>query len=291
MPSGLAAQDSAAIYSKERYEFLNQELSAYRSYLQQERTEHREFLEWHYQLAIGVGSVAIVLFLGIVGFFGWKTRKDVREQADILKQQAKEQLQAEVARAHQAIREEAENEIARAKSRFEADIREIFSSEIQDYEQKYQAMINLLEKQLAVNKGKYLLISTAEKLEQMEAEGAELYYLSKALGPVKTKIASPNQKSIKLDGADVVIYRSNVDQSGEDEYLKNVLIPSLNQQESKLPLVVYAKGRSEFLKEDTEAALNEYLLYQIANNTGTLIDNTVSAFRAYRLIQNPQPHA
>lgn len=290
-PAVLPAQDSAAVYAKERYEFLNQELSAYREYLQQERTEHRQFLEQHYQVAIGVGSAAVVLFLAIVGFFGWRTRKDVREQAKALEQQAKRQLKAEVTKAERAVKDEAERAVAQAKSRYEADIREIFTSEIQDYEQKYQTMLKLLEQQIAVNQGKYLFISTAEKLEQMESEGAELHYASKALGAIKTKIASPKQKDIKLDEVDVVVYRSNVDENGEDEYLKEVLIPALNKYKSKLPLVVYAKGFEERLKGQTETVLNEYLLYQIANNTGTLIDNTASAFRVYRLIEKQPPHA
>ena len=291
IPAPIPAQDSAAIYSKERYEFLNQELGAYREYLQQERSEHRQFLEWHYQLAIRVGSAAVVLFLAIVGFFGWRTRKDAREKAEVLLQQARKQLQMEIVKAHQSIKDEAERAVANAKSHYEADIREIFTSELEDYEQKYQTMINILEQQIAVKKGNYLFLSPAEKLEQMEAEGAEMHYLSEALGQLKTRIASAGKKSINLDGIDVVIYRSNVDENGEDEYLKDVLIPALNKSENKLPLVVYAKGFEERLKGQTEAALNEYLLYQIANNTGTLIDNTASAFRVYRLIENQLPHA
>jgi len=83
-----------------------------------------------------------------------------------------------------------------------------------------------------------------------------------------------------------LLYRSNVDDQGVDLFLEKTLIPGLNSHTRKIPLVVYAKGRNEFLKSTTEAALNDYLLYQLANNIGTLIDNTASSFRVYRLLNN-----
>ena len=40
--------DSSGYFAKERYEFLKEELKDYRAFLQQERTEHRDFLERYY---------------------------------------------------------------------------------------------------------------------------------------------------------------------------------------------------------------------------------------------------
>lgn len=282
--------DSAMAYPREHYEFLEKELQEYRQFLQQERMEHRGFLEDHYNKIRDVGAIALLFFTGILGFFGWKTWRDISAQRALLGNEARERLAAELEKARNELLSETNRQIEASKSRFEREMREIFSSNLENYDEKYKAALKLIGHQLAVEKGRYLLVGTAEKLEQMQEEGAEIQLFSRALSPPEFFIASAGKKP-RLDKTDVVIYRSNADADGEDAYLKDDLLPHLSGQGEKLPLVVYAKGLGEFLKNETLAALNRYLLFQMANNPGTLIDNTASSFRSFKLINKNKPQA
>lgn len=290
--NGLRGQlaDSSAYYAKERYEFLSDELQEYRAFIERERREHRAFLESYYTI-VGSGAALLAgLAVWLIGFFGVRTRKDIRTHLESYRNDARERFQAELEKKEQQMQAEVEREIEKAKLAFEQEMSAVFSANLENYDEKYQAILNMAEQRLAVEKGRYLVISSADKLAQMQSEGAELQFFSKALCQPETHIAIKENKP-SLSQADTVIYRSNVDEKGEDTYLKDVLLPMLVSRKEKVPLVVYARGREEFLKGDTEAALNNYLLYQIANNTGTLIDNTASSFRTYKLLQKNSQQA
>ncbi len=244
------------------YEFLKEEIKTYRQFIQEERKQHQQFLTWTVGI---VGSLGLLL----LGFFGIKNREDIRKTREALLNDAKQKLELEV---------------KEARLEFEKEVQAAFKSNpyLKDARQQYEKLTEMVSQQLAVEAGKYLLLADTKKAKAMET--VEMPAFEKA---IKRPTLSTSLEQIHLEDFDVVMYRSNADDQGEDVFLKNELLPQLAQLKEAnvfIPLVVYCKGREEFIKGATIEAVNAYGLATIANFTTTLIDNTASAFRVGRLM-------
>jgi hypothetical protein len=247
---------------EEHYEFLKEELTAYRAFIQQEREQHQQFLAW--TMAIVGGFTTF-----FIGFLSLKTWSDVKKT----KKEYLEEAQRKV-----------DLEVQAARLEFDKEIRSIFQSDpyLKDAKLAYEKYTQMVSQKLAVEAGKYLLFVDESKRQGMEEQ--ELPFFQKA---INAPTITSSLDNIRLKEFDVVIYRSNVDEHGEDAFLKTTLLPQLTELKAQnilLPLVIYARGRNEFLKNNTEAAINAYGLATIANYTTTLIDNTASAFRVAKLM-------
>lgn len=269
---GLIAQGDSLSLSpaqEAHYQYLTNELNQYRSYLQQERTEHRQFLER--------GMTIVSIFVGIVGtvlgVLGVRTYRDIRKQLQDFRQNAEQKLQ---------------QDLAQARAQFASDARAAFAQDpgVKEAERKYQALTQLVNTRIAVDQGTYLLLAYPDKLAEMQAPGEEVSFLAQAF-PNLTTLTAPQLP--ELSTLDVLIYRVQVDGEGEDAFLRDQLLPSLQQQKAAVPLVVYAKGFSERIKGETSNALTKYPLHVIANMTPTLIDNIASSYRAHQLIDSQKP--
>lgn len=258
-----SAEDTAQTNPEEmHYKFLKEEIQTYRQFIQEERKQHQQFLGWTVGI---VGSLGLLL----LGYFGLKNREDIQKTREVLLSNAQRELELEV---------------KEARLEFEKEVQSTFESNpyLKDAQQKYEKLTEMVSQQLAVEAGKFLLIANKEKAKDMKR--AELPTFEKAINALTL---SPDLDQVQLDDFDVVLYRSGVDQEGEDAFLKNQLLPQLEQFKAQgvfIPLVIYCKGRSEFLRANTEKAVNEYGLATIANYTTTLIDNTASAFRVAKLM-------
>lgn len=246
-------QDTIQVTAAEKhYEFLKEEIQNYRTFIQEERKQHQQFLTWTVGI---VGSLGLLL----LGIFGWRTREDINATKDQLINEARLQVEAEI------------------KTLVES------KSYLKEAELKYNKLTELVTQKLDVESGKFLFVGSEEKIKSMQGE--ELLTFGKA---INEPVLVSQIEDIDLEDYDVVVYRSNVDDQHEDEYLKSVLLPELTYLKNKkqiIPLVIYCKGRSEFLSGETEEAVNQYGLATIANYTTTLIDNTASAFRVAKLME------
>ena len=270
VPAGVLALPDSVDLQEAHYQFLKEELKNARTFYTEERKAHQEFLQWYYKLTIGGASGVIAVFLFLVTFYGVKTRKDLREEIKALKDEALEKT---------------EKELSRARADLNEGIISKFTAEKESYEGYIQGWVKWVEQQFDVEHGTYLMISDPVKLTKMEEEGEEVTFLKEAFRDISFISSDKDLGHLKLDGVDVLLYRSNVNDKGIDLFLENTLIPKLKAHTEKIPLVFYAKGGGEFYKGTTGTALNDYLLYQPANNIGTLIDNTASAFRTSRLLR------
>lgn len=267
---GFAQVDSGGLQEK-HYQFLKKELQETRTFYTQEREAHRKFLESYYAYVSAAAGGLVLAFVGIITFLNWRNRNEFKAQLD-----------QELALEAERLKMEGDKIIQKAKSNYEKELRNIFMKDLSDFERQKEALLTILREQIGAKDGRYLFIAAKEKLEQMK--GAELNFLKDAFPNLQAKEAG-SLKGFSFEEIDVLLYRSNVDDNGEDEYITKTLLPFLNSLSVKIPIVVYAKGRHEFLKGNTETALNNYLQYQLANNIGTLIDNTASSFRTYRLLK------
>jgi hypothetical protein len=265
-PLSLVSQNTipnAPTPQEEHYEFLKEELTAYRAFIQQEREQHQQFLTWTMAIVGGVTTF-------FIGFLSLKTWSDVKKT----KKEYLEEAQRKV-----------DLEVQAARLEFDKEVQSIFQSDpyLKDAKLAYEKYTQMVSQKLAVEAGKYLLLVDESKRQGMEEQ--ELQFFQKA---INAPTITSSLGNIRLKEFDVMIYRSNVDEHGEDAFLKTTLLPQLTElkvQNILLPLVIYARGRDEFLKNNTEAAINAYGLATIANYTTTLIDNTASAFRVAKLME------
>lgn len=77
---------------EKEYEFLKNQTSQFQSYLVQERTEHREFLEVTYKIVCWAAGVLATLFLGIITFLGWRSRKNIEDSVNMLIERHSQEL-------------------------------------------------------------------------------------------------------------------------------------------------------------------------------------------------------
>lgn len=117
-------------------------------------------------------------------------------------------------------------------------------------------------------------------MEQMGKE--EIKWFDKKVG---LKLKAYSTIPDNLLGFDVIIYRSNVDKDGEDPLLIS-LFDKLVALNGVIPVVIYAKGRDEFIGGDTEKRKNTYLLHHLANAFIPLVDNVSAAYRVKKLAEN-----
>lgn len=266
---GFGQVDSGGIQEK-HYQFLKKELQETRTFYTQEREAHRKFLESYYAYVSAAAAGLVLVFGAVIGFLNWRTVKDFKNQLNEKLAAQAEQLKAET---NEAIR--------KAKTTYEKELRDIFMKDLSDFERQKEALLTILRSQIGAEDGRYLLVASEDKLKEMNQEGAELSYLNKTFRNFKTKPAVDPDK-FSLSNVDALIYRTQLDDKSEDSYLRDTLLPHLNSQAEKIPLVVYA--RDGYIKGQTKEALEKYFLYQLATNPGTLIDNAASSVRVYRLL-------
>lgn len=274
-----STKDNAKLQAIEKhYEYLENEMKAqrdaiqkeneaYRKFIQEERVAHREFIE--YTIKIGGGFIALVL--GILTFWGFDTFKGIRNSRTEIESIAtakfieyKEQMDSNT-KLYEAQIEEAKSKLVAA-------------------EQSYQKFINYYSS-ANPRTGRFVVIGNAERLQQMKKN--DLYRFVQIFNmPDFIELGSEEWSDFNPANYDLVIYRSNVNEKGEDDKLES-LIDLLKPHPDK-PLLVYAKGQTEFIKGQTDQRLKESF-FHMANTPVTLIDNTITSYRVAKMVE-PNPH-
>lgn len=245
--------------AKSLREAVQKENEAYRKFIQEERAEHQKFLE----RTIAIGGILISLVVGLLTFFGISTFRGINESRKELEKAAAGRLLA------------FEKEMSEYKVRF-AEAQQNLRQAEDDYNRfvGYYSEAN-------PRKGKYLLIGTGAKLEAMKTN--ELIRFVQAFD---MPIIQPLEDFV-LDKFypilyDLIVYRSNVDEKGEDIDLQK-LVQKLKEF-PETPLVVYTSENIGFVTYDM---LSEYGLFHMAKSVVSLIDNVASAYRVAKMLPKP----
>jgi len=265
-----SSRDSILTLSAERhYQYLTEETRAFRQFIEKEREEHRRFLEQFYTIM----GVVVSIVAGIVAFFGWQTRKDIKQEIEAYKEDATTKAQ---------------NELDRAQNEFIRLVNEKFQSNplLRAAEERYQVLLDMVEQAMDLKNAEFLFIADLKNVK------LEVEKLSEVNGTPKV-VVLPWAAGMDLAPYDVIIYEfvpkssGKKDESGRDvkvdEHLEQ-LVDALSSLKHPKPLVVYAT-RGKFIVDTTLEKLSSYPLHHIANNIISLIDNTASAFRVQRLTQ------
>jgi hypothetical protein len=251
---------------KNQRDAIQKENEAYRKFIQEERVGHREFIE----NTIKVGGGLIALAVAFLTFFGFDTFKSIRNS----------RKEIEIISSAKLI--EYKEKIESNAALYEVQIQET-KLKLAVAEQSYQKFINFYSS-ADPRSGQFVVIGDAEKIKEMK--GNELYRFVQVFNlPDFIELGSEQWKNFDPKKFDLVIYRSNVNSSGEDSDLEHLI--DLLKTYSNIPLLVYAKGQSEFIKGKTDLKLKDSL-FHIANNPVTLIDNTIAAYRVTKILE-PKP--
>jgi len=240
-------------------EAMQKENEAYRKFIQEERSEHQKFLE----RTITIGGILISLVIGLLTFFGISTFRGINESRKEIESVATKQL-LDYAKTLQ----DSENRLQNAQRN------------MRDIEKSYQEHISFYREANPKN-GRYLFIGTSEKLNQMTKN--EIARFSQVFGMIEKLSSEDFENGIFYPiGYDVVVYRSNANQDGEDA----VLLKLMEEMKaySRIPIVVYASNKNEWLNGQTQKLFNERPLNHLANNQISLIDNVASAYRVSKLL-------
>lgn len=137
-------------------------------------------------------------------------------------------------------------------------------------------LLKLAKEELSLEKGHFFFIANKDLHDTLSKELSLMK--QRGINAILSDVGSES-----LQQVDVLIYRFNPSNKelGVDENLESI-IKKLKKHPTPPPLVVYSPDRL-WIKETTSSALEDYSLYHMANNSISLIDNTVSAYRVSQL--------
>jgi hypothetical protein len=241
-------------------ESMQKENEAYRKFIQEERAAHRDFLE----TSIKYGS-GLLAFVGVLlTFFGWNTFRGINESKKELESAAASRLLA------------FEKEMSEYKVRFlEAQ------QNLKQAEADYNRFLSYYS-EANPRKGSYLLVGSEAKLQAMK-ENELLRFVQAFDMPVMQTLETFLPEKFYPALYDLIVYRSNVDEKGEDVDLQK-LVQQLKEF-PETPLVVYTP---ENIGPLTYTMLNEYGLFHMAKSVVPLIDNVASAYRVSKMLPKPR---
>ena len=238
--------------------------------IRQERKDHMDFVESIFKW----GTIISGGLLAVVGFFGFKTFKDIQEAEKKLRTKADNELKAADKRIQKI-----QGDLNLVQLQY-LDQRKEILNRINDAEGEYQKLIDSINFKLQLHRGIVTIICLAEdKMKRMKEE--EIKWFDEKVG---LKLPAFSTIPDNLNGYDVIIYRSNVDKNGEDPSLIT-LFNELSKFNDTIPVVIYAKGKDEFIQGATEKRKNEYLLHHLANAFIPLVDNVSAAYRVKKLAE------
>jgi hypothetical protein len=233
-------------------ETMQKENDAFRAFIQGERAEHQKFLE----RTVTYGGIIVALALGLMTFFEWRTFREINQSRKKIEAMATGQL-LEYSKA-----------LSAAQTRLNS---------------AHQDLINYYRDSNPKN-GRYLFIGSEEKIAEMRKN--ELSRFLQVFGTTEElELQEVANGKLYPGSYDVIVYRSNVDEKGQDVVLERV-VEELKHY-PMIPLVVYAANRQEWLAGNTEQKFYEHKLVHLANNQISLIDNTASAYRVVKMLPKP----
>ncbi|MEZ4963766.1 MAG: hypothetical protein R2791_00880 [Saprospiraceae bacterium] len=240
-------------------EGMQKENESYRQFIQDERKEHQNFLQNTYATA----GIIVSIVLGFLTFFGWNTFDNINKSRREIEKVATNQLLD-----YTKSLNEVQQKIFRARQN------------LIEKENQYQEYINYYRNADPKN-GRFLFIGSKSKLKQMSQN--ELIRFVQVFGITEQLDSVEISKSNFYPASyDVIIYRSEADEEGQDTVLERLTEELRSFQ--NIPIVVYATNRNEWLKGNTEKKFNDHKLVHLANNQISLIDNVASAYRVAKML-------
>ncbi len=232
---------------QKEYDFLKTQTAEYKEFIEKEREQHQAFLEWSY----GVSGGIIAVLLGVLSFFGYRTRQDMRATA-----------QREIELAIKKVKSEIPERVNDA-------IDDLVSSNIKPLKEKSKVLSQKIESLTKFYHSKIMLINKNPNYKELSAE---IYTWLVSRGFNKENIFSLNQ--YKEQDVDFVVYfynpteKTEKDEGNIDKDLQK-LIETL-QKEHKTPIVVY---NSTHIHIPDKELLDSYGLYYLANSELSLKGN------------------
>lgn len=240
--SPLRGKDTTATLSPsvEHYQYLKEENQKFREFVENERKEHRQFLEDAYNRT----TILISVFSGILaatgiflGFLGFNRLKDVKDKALL---------------------------------EYEKQIKVILQAALANTDQKIQALQRLVNQEEMWISSRLRFIVPEKVIPTFKKE--ELAYFG---GEKPQFHVAPFQEQEDWGSFHAIIHYFDPDDKGEDETLKKLLAQLKGQS---IPLIVYTHGLW-IEKNETKKVLDAYQFNSPANNIITLLNNTGDAFR------------
>lgn len=230
---------------------IREELKEYRSFVEQERREAREFLE----TLVRWGSGVVALFLGLTGFLGIKTWKDARDQ---------------IQQSTKALEKQAELQIAGVKSKSEEAIQQVAEESVGRLKSKLNALELAVSRELLYRKAFVLVVGAEADVEQMDTELCLLR--GKGLTIVSAPYSVTDLNDRLQDGkVDIVIYRYHPDASGQDPAFRPT-IDAIRDCGRDIPLLVYTPSVTVTGRD--QEAMNGYCWSTPARGGATLVSHT-----------------
>jgi len=229
-------------WSKEQYEFLKQQNKDFRAFVEKERHEHRQFLEDTYKKIIWFfGTIAVVL-LALIGFMGWRTRREVKSS---FKRYFEQQGNALIEEKHREIDQ----------------LLSILREEV-DRETAYLSKsILFVIPEADVNKFE------SRELAVLRARGIQKLQVRSNIDNIMQAVAG---------GAfDTIVYWYNPTSQEEGDANLQRLIDVLCLRNSTIPLIIYTfeKGEGNRLHSIDQQKTTEYSYSLLANFPITLVNH------------------
>jgi len=236
--------DTTSAQAQQEYEFLKQQVTEYREFVERERKQHQDFLENMYTKLVTIVSGFAVLITALLSFFGWQSKKDVAQTV---------------------------------KKLFEDHSLKLIDERNETIKFSVSELKRLLEKETKYQKKSILFLTSRVNLETFAQR--ELPIIA-ARGMKNYKPMTSIEEAfplIKTEAYDVIVYYYNP--SGEkpkesgDSHFRDI-VEFLKTRQAKTPLIVYTyeKGENNQLFPIDREKLSAYPYIVTANFPITLVN-------------------
>jgi hypothetical protein len=229
---------------QDNYQYLKEETQQYRTFIERERDQSRQFLED----MMKYGALAIALVGGVATFFGWKTMQDVRKHI----QESSEKKLSE-------IRDQAIANVAAAVENRVSGVRDELVVTLTDLNRREQWYKRA--RVLAVGQGEDLDTLIQPAFSVLEQKGLRV--------ELATHPVAGLAEHIRQGDVNILILRYAPGADKRDPYL-SVVIETLREIGKPVPLLVYAEGQ---VAGDDHALIRGYTWGTYANTYLTLVTN------------------
>src|SRR5690625_811865 len=233
----------------ETINFLKQEYSNYRDFANSDREGFMDLVNLFF-VALGVLVTGGIIVLHWI--FG-QTKAEVKENANTTIKSSINKIEEET------------------KKQF----KNLINPTIKDFEEKYNELERFMENQQLLRKSRVLVLTPKSK--RMEMEKLELKRIREIVGESQVLILEGiKEVEQELDNqvTDIIVYRYDKPSGSEQEETIRGYMQMLLDRESKVPVVVYAKGNR--VDGEDEEMVNLYPYSVMANLPTTLTSNMIS---------------
>lgn len=257
---------------QDRYESLTEETKDYRKYLKEEADSFEDFVRGERDAVYDM----YMLSIGLLTLIGTGTIVAANLNNSSLRKKLADDLERDLTKIREGEQENILQQLGKVKNELveqsKVEFQNLLQAESAQLKQKVATLENIVERELAYQQVKILVIGDSHLLDEMKTK--EIDMLEKAkLNHIKCKEFDEEvlREHVANNDFDILVYRYKVKDNEQDPRVRTVASMLIEANRS-IPFIIYTHGSSNVTGED-KLEVNKYVWTMMANFPTTLASN------------------